>query len=222
METLAEALDHARAAYGRLTGVGETVEDEWQYVGDLSRVWLVAQLSESDASKVQLGDEVVVTTPAIPGAQFHARIDNIGAQLDPNTHRLPVRATVDNPGNQLKPQMFASFAIRRQLGGAPGALVPAWMPLVPLGMYWRTRPMVFSQVPRWLGRYGSAEKIEQPSAVAICGYLANCGPLSKVIERTVCPLKASMVALPIASEVADSLGWRMMMKRLVRSTKVKV
>lgn len=93
-------------------------------ITDLSRVWLVAQLSESDAAKVQLGDEVVVTTPAIPGAQFHARIDNIGAQLDPNTHRLPVRATVDNPGNQLKPQMFASFAIRRQLGGAPGALVP--------------------------------------------------------------------------------------------------
>lgn len=94
-------------------------------ITDLSSVWLVAQLSESDAANVQLGDQVDVTTPAIPGRVFHARIDNIGAALDPNTHRLPVRAAVDNPSYLLKPQMFASFTIRRALSGAVGALVPA-------------------------------------------------------------------------------------------------
>ncbi len=94
-------------------------------ITDPARVWLIAQLAESDAANVKLGDEVLVTTPAVPGRTFHARIDNIGAALDPNTHRLPVRATVDNGDNLLKPQMFASFTIRRSLDGTVGALVPA-------------------------------------------------------------------------------------------------
>jgi cobalt-zinc-cadmium efflux system membrane fusion protein len=94
-------------------------------VADLSRVWLVAQLSESDAARVQLGDVVSVTTPSVPGRVFSARIDNIGASLDPNTHRLPVRATIDNPGQLLKPQMFASFAIHRPLSGNSGVLAPS-------------------------------------------------------------------------------------------------
>jgi cobalt-zinc-cadmium efflux system membrane fusion protein len=94
-------------------------------IADLSRVWLVAQLSQSDAELVRLGDAVEVTTPALPGRVFHARIDNIGTALDPNTHRLPVRASVENPGELLKPELFASFTIRRTLGGNGGVLVPA-------------------------------------------------------------------------------------------------
>lgn len=94
-------------------------------ITDLSRVWLVAQLSESDAAAVKLGDVVEVTTPAVPGRVFQAKIDNVGAALDPATHRLPVRASVDNADNLLKPQMFASFTIRRALDGTVGVLVPA-------------------------------------------------------------------------------------------------
>ncbi len=81
-----------------------------------ARVWLVAQLAESDAALVHVGDRVEVTTPALPGRTFAARIDNVGAALDPNSHRLPVRATIDNADGALKPQMFASFSIRRQRG----------------------------------------------------------------------------------------------------------
>lgn len=93
-------------------------------IADLGHVWLVAQLAESDAASVHIGDSVEVTTPAYPGRTFHAVIDNIGAALDPATHRLPVRATVVNPDLALKPQMFASFAIQRR-SGADGILVPA-------------------------------------------------------------------------------------------------
>lgn len=97
-------------------------------VADLSTVWLVAQLAESDAGAVKLGDPVTVTTPAYPGRRFTATIDNVAAALDPATHRLPVRASVANPGGALKPQMFASFAIQRiARGGRPvaGVLVPS-------------------------------------------------------------------------------------------------
>ncbi len=82
-------------------------------ITDPSRVWLIAQLAEGDASAVHVGDAVTVTTPALPGRSFHATIDLVGAALDPQTHRLPVRATIANPDGALKPQMFASFSIQR-------------------------------------------------------------------------------------------------------------
>ncbi|HEX7873824.1 MAG TPA: efflux RND transporter periplasmic adaptor subunit [Sphingobium sp.] len=93
-------------------------------ISDLSRVWLVAQVAEGDAPSVHVGDTVQVTTPAYPGRVFNATIDNVSPELDPNTHRLPVRATVANPDLSLKPQMFASFSIRRRTTGS-ALLVPS-------------------------------------------------------------------------------------------------
>lgn len=87
-------------------------------ITDPSQVWLVAQLAESDATAVHVGDAVTVTTPALPGRSFHATINLVGAALDPQTHRLPVRATIANPDGALKPEMFASFSIQRPQRGA--------------------------------------------------------------------------------------------------------
>lgn len=86
-------------------------------ITDPSHVWLIAQIAESDASAVHLGDAVTVETPALPGRSFHATIDLVSAALDPQTHRLPVRATIINSDRALKPQMFASFSIRRPQSG---------------------------------------------------------------------------------------------------------
>jgi len=82
-------------------------------VTDPSKVWLVAQIPESDASNVHVGDPIEITTPAWPGRRFAARITQVGAALDPDTHRLPVRATIANADGALKPRMFASFIIHR-------------------------------------------------------------------------------------------------------------
>lgn len=94
-------------------------------ITDPARVWLVAQVAEGDAAAVHIGDQVQVTTPALPGRSFDARIDNVGAALDPNSHRLPVRASISNPDGALKPQMFASFTIRRRSSGDNAVMVPA-------------------------------------------------------------------------------------------------
>jgi cobalt-zinc-cadmium efflux system membrane fusion protein len=109
-------------APGQFVGAGGSTA--LMTIADLSRVWLIAQLPENEAANVHLGDAVVVTTPALPGQQFSAVVDNIAASLDPATHRLPVRATVTNANGLLKPQMFASFAIRRTLNAESSALVP--------------------------------------------------------------------------------------------------
>ena len=80
-------------------------------IGDLSSVWLVANVRESDAPRVHVGQAVEVRALALPERSFHARIAWVAPALDPTTHRLPVRAEVDNRDGLLKPLMFASFHI---------------------------------------------------------------------------------------------------------------
>jgi len=80
-------------------------------VGDLSTVWLVANVREGDASLLRLGQPAEVSVPALPDRTFKAKIIWIGAAVDAVTHRLPVRAEVQNRDGLLKPMMFASFSI---------------------------------------------------------------------------------------------------------------
>jgi membrane fusion protein, heavy metal efflux system len=80
-------------------------------IGDLSTVWLVANVRESDAPKMHLGDAVELRVLAYPGRVFKARITFVAPSLDPATRRLPVRAEVENADGALKPEMFASFSI---------------------------------------------------------------------------------------------------------------
>jgi cobalt-zinc-cadmium efflux system membrane fusion protein len=80
-------------------------------IGDLSTVWLVANARETDAPLIHVGDPVEVRVLAYPGRVFRARITYVAPSIDPNTHRLPVRAEVENTDQALKPEMFASFDI---------------------------------------------------------------------------------------------------------------
>jgi cobalt-zinc-cadmium efflux system membrane fusion protein len=91
--------------------VGSGSSDPVFVIGDLSTVWLVAYVREADASKVQIGQKVGFTVLAYPDRVFDAKISHVAASLDPVTRRLMIRATVDNPGAQLKPEMFATVGI---------------------------------------------------------------------------------------------------------------
>ena len=80
-------------------------------IGDLSKVWMVANARENDAPYLHKGDPVQVRVLAYPGRVFNGRLNYVAASLDATTHRLPVRADVENPNGELKPEMFASFRI---------------------------------------------------------------------------------------------------------------
>jgi membrane fusion protein, heavy metal efflux system len=80
-------------------------------IGDMSKVWLLANVRESDAPSMRLGEPVAVHVLALPGRTFDATLAYVAPAIDPNTHRLVVRAEVDNPGGVLKPEMFANFTI---------------------------------------------------------------------------------------------------------------
>jgi cobalt-zinc-cadmium efflux system membrane fusion protein len=80
-------------------------------IGNLNTVWLVANVREVDAPVMRLGAPVEVHVLAYPGKVFDAKITFVAPSVDPNTHRLPVRAEVANPDGALKPEMFANFTI---------------------------------------------------------------------------------------------------------------
>jgi cobalt-zinc-cadmium efflux system membrane fusion protein len=80
-------------------------------IGDMSKVWLLANVREADAPSMQLGQAVEVHLLAFPERMFKAKLAYVAAAIDPNTHRLPVRAEVENPNGALKPEMFANFSI---------------------------------------------------------------------------------------------------------------
>ena len=80
-------------------------------IGNLATVWLVADVREIDAPLVEVGQQVEVTVLAFPGKVFKATVTSVASEVDPVTHRVSVRATIDNPDGKLKPQMFANFSI---------------------------------------------------------------------------------------------------------------
>lgn len=92
-------------------------------IGDLSTVWLTAFVRETEAPDVEVGQEIAFSVLAFPGRVLTARINYVSAAIDPTTRRLMVRATVDNPGGALKPEMFANVTIY-SAGDRPAVGVP--------------------------------------------------------------------------------------------------
>jgi cobalt-zinc-cadmium efflux system membrane fusion protein len=80
-------------------------------IADPSSVWLLANVRETDAGLVKLGQSVDVRVLAYPKRDFKARVTYVAALVDPTTHRLPVRAEIENSDGALKPEMFANFRI---------------------------------------------------------------------------------------------------------------
>ncbi len=80
-------------------------------IGNLAHLWMVANARETDAPLFHVRDVARVTVPAFGTRSFAARISYVSPVIDPNTHRLLVRAEIANPDGALKPDMLASFVI---------------------------------------------------------------------------------------------------------------
>jgi cobalt-zinc-cadmium efflux system membrane fusion protein len=93
-------------------------------IADPSSVWLLANVREADSGSVNLGQPVEVRVLAYPKRIFKARVTYVAAVVDPVTHRLPVRAEIDNRDLALKPEMFATFRIVTS-GATESPAVPA-------------------------------------------------------------------------------------------------
>src|SRR5215470_18478958 len=80
-------------------------------IGDLSSVWLVAYVRETEAPKIKTDQQIEFTVLAYPDQVFRGNIRYIAATLDPNTRRLLIRTTMANGDGLLKPEMFCNVRI---------------------------------------------------------------------------------------------------------------
>ena len=85
-------------------------------IADLSSVYVLINVYESDISSVKVGDNVKITTLSYPDKVFNGKVDKIDNMLDPDTKVIHARVKIDNPGNLLKPDMFASIRIKAASG----------------------------------------------------------------------------------------------------------
>lgn len=102
----------------RQIGVGQYINSEAAgatnpvyTISDLSTVYLIANVREVDAPLMKVGLPLEVHVLAYPGRAFKGKVSYVAPSIDPTTHRLPVRADVENPDGALKPGMFANFSI---------------------------------------------------------------------------------------------------------------
>jgi Cu(I)/Ag(I) efflux system membrane fusion protein len=85
-------------------------------IADLTRVWVIAEVSEPDMGRVRPGLEARITFDGMPGKVFTSRVDFIYPSMSPDTRTLKVRCTLPNVKGILKPQMFATVEITADLG----------------------------------------------------------------------------------------------------------
>src|ERR1700678_2199441 len=77
-------------------------------VADISRVWVLAQVFDSDIASISLGDSAEI---ALGSNRVSGTVTSIPALVNPDTRSVPVRVTVPNPGGLLKRQMYVRVLI---------------------------------------------------------------------------------------------------------------
>ena len=83
-------------------------------LADISTMWMVANVIETDAPSYRIGQPVEVRVPAYPGEVFRGRVTTLGLNIDPNSHRQLVRSVIDDPQHKLRAGMLASFTIETE------------------------------------------------------------------------------------------------------------
>jgi RND family efflux transporter MFP subunit len=80
-------------------------------IADVSRIKVVLGMPDVALSGVALGQEVAVTTDALPGKKFVARVSRIASAADPSTRNFDVEVELPNPQRLWRPGMIASVEL---------------------------------------------------------------------------------------------------------------
>jgi cobalt-zinc-cadmium efflux system membrane fusion protein len=80
-------------------------------IGELDRVWVLADVFEMDLGQVKTGAHVTVKVVAYPNKIFEGVVEYVSGSLDPNSRTAKVKISVDNKERMLKPEMYATVSI---------------------------------------------------------------------------------------------------------------
>lgn len=91
-------------------------------IAPLAKVWIEADVYESELAGIAIGERATVTLPALPDRILEARVTFVQPLLDAATRSLRVRLEVDNPDLALRPNMNANVEL--EAPGHEGLIVP--------------------------------------------------------------------------------------------------
>ncbi len=82
-------------------------------VADLSKVWVTANITESDVANLPRikGGEIRLSATAYGSRVFPAKLLSVGALVDPRTRTVPLLAETENPDGALRPGMFVRILL---------------------------------------------------------------------------------------------------------------
>jgi|APCry1669189472_1035225.scaffolds.fasta_scaffold01926_2 cobalt-zinc-cadmium efflux system membrane fusion protein len=80
-------------------------------VSNTTQLWMIASVPESETALYHIGQNVEVTTQAYQNKSFQGNISYIADAVDSDTHRIAIRANINDPKHELKAQMLANFTI---------------------------------------------------------------------------------------------------------------
>lgn len=99
-----------------LAGMHVNPGEELYTIADLSHVWIVADIYEYELPFIKVGQTAAVTLAYDPGTVLQGRIAFLYPTLDPQSRTAKVRFELANPGERLKPGMYANVALTIPLG----------------------------------------------------------------------------------------------------------
>ncbi len=85
-------------------------------IADLSTVWILADVYEYELPNIKVGQEATITLTYYPGEVFKGRVTYIYPYLTADTRTVKVRVELPNPGEKLKPQMYANVELQSGFG----------------------------------------------------------------------------------------------------------
>jgi cobalt-zinc-cadmium efflux system membrane fusion protein len=107
-EVIARNVNPGAEVLGQYSG-GSAVE--LFTIGELDRVWVIADVFEMDLGRVKKGAPVSIKVVAYPNKVFTGVVDWMSDLLDPTARTAKVRCAVANPSRELKPEMYATVTI---------------------------------------------------------------------------------------------------------------
>ncbi|MCK5208002.1 MAG: efflux RND transporter periplasmic adaptor subunit, partial [Cyclobacteriaceae bacterium] len=94
-------------------------------VANLSKIWILFDIYESDIQWVKKRDEVEFTIQSLPGEKFKGKISFIDPVINPKTRVAKARMAMNNPGQRLKPEMFARGVLKSPMKDSkPSIIIP--------------------------------------------------------------------------------------------------
>jgi Cu(I)/Ag(I) efflux system membrane fusion protein len=97
-------------------GMRVTPADTLYDIADLTHLWVLADVYESDLPLVRLGMRGELSVPYLPGRSWIGAVTYVAPTVEEQTRTVKVRLEVENQGDLLKPDMFADVVLKADLG----------------------------------------------------------------------------------------------------------